>query len=243
MPKTIRSEALILRRFRHGETSLVVHAFTRERGRVAFIAKGARSSGKKSHVPLVPVVLLEFIWSPSTRSELQLLREVSLVNAYGGIHDNLERLAWAQAAIESLGRALTGEDSHEILFEKTLDYLEAIATTDNKYENLFQRFRLTLLKELGFELVFDIEKTSTGVAFFNPEKGSISVKKSGRYNVPVHFGTWKILSVLGNSNREEVCRLRISKNAKKEIEQVLNAAYVHVLEKWRPLESLKLLNY
>ena len=79
----IRSEALILKRIRHGETSLIVHAFTREHGRISFIAKGARSGGKRAVVPLVPVVLLELIWKQSSKSEIQVLREVSLVNGFG----------------------------------------------------------------------------------------------------------------------------------------------------------------
>ncbi|HEX05219.1 MAG TPA: DNA repair protein RecO, partial [Bacteroidetes bacterium] len=100
MRKLTKSNALILRRIRHGDSSLIIHAFTRDHGRIPFIAKGARSGGKRSPVPLIPVVELEFIWSTSTRSELQLLREWSLVDGLGDLHKDFTKLAWAQAAIE-----------------------------------------------------------------------------------------------------------------------------------------------
>ena len=236
----IRSEALILRRFRHGETSLVVHAFTKEKGRVPFMAKGARSGGKRFAVPLVSIVLLEFIWKPSTRSELQLLREVSLLEGYGDIHTNLDKLAWAQAGIETLGRTLTGEEPHEKLFEMTKRYLTLVAGSKDKISYHFQRFRLLLLQELGYALNMEIPDNSGKILYFRPQSGGLS-NRDGTNAVRIHFGSWKLLSLLWKAEKDEIERLRISEDAMKEIDQITNAAFRASFDFWKPLESLKLI--
>ncbi len=243
MAELIKSEALILRRFRHGDTSLVIHAFTREKGRVPFIAKGARIGGKRAPVPLIPVVLLEFVWSPSIKSELQLLREVSLVDGFGPIHQDFEHLAWAQAAIETLGRTLTGEEPYEELFSETVSYLKSLAESGGRPENLLYRFRLKALQELGYGINLAVPEESSAQFYFSAKAGRVFTRKNKvRGAIPVGLGAWKLLGAVGRSGYGEVQRLRIPAKATDQIESILDAAYRHAFERWAPLESLKLLD-
>jgi DNA repair protein RecO len=235
-----KSESLILRRFRQGESSLVVHAFTRENGRIPFIAKGARSGGKRAQVPLIPVVLLELIWKTSNRSELQLLREASLVNGYGDIHSNFEKLAWAQAAIETLGRTLTGEEANIDLFDLTKKYLEEIENNSTRFADLFQYFRLSLLREMGFEINLEIPEINGNIVYFQSVNGrAYPEKRVG--GIRIHLGSWKYLNKLGKSKISEIKRLRISPDASREIDLILDAAYRQAFERWKPMQSLKLI--
>lgn len=236
-----KSEALLLRRFRHGDTSLVVHAFTRDHGRIPFIAKGARSGGRKPPVPLVPVVLLELVWKPSTRSELQFLREWSLVDGLGELHKDYEKLAWAQAGLEVLAKTLRGEGSHERLFEQTLAYLQKLGQAGQRHENLFVAFRLQVLRELGFELNLAVPEQLGPRGRFQPARGALMVDDGRVTGTPISAGGWKSLGALARAGFEEASRIRFNNNALREINQVLDAAYAHAFEKWGPLESLKLL--
>lgn len=237
----VKSEALILRRFRHGDTSLVLHAFTREAGRVPFIAKGARAGGRKPPVPLVPAVLLELIWRPSARSELQLLREWSLLDGFGAIHSDFEKLAWTQAGLEVLGRTLTGEQSHEELFDHTLEYIRAVKSARGRYESLLQRLRLLVLRELGYELDLTIPGGASSRGRFVPSRGKWLPEGGEGVGMPVHLGSWKLLAALAASSWNQVSRVRPGREAVQEIEQVLDAAFRHSFDHWAPLESLKLL--
>jgi DNA repair protein RecO len=237
----VKSEALILRRFRHGETSLVLHAFTRSAGRVPFIAKGARAGGRKPPVPLVPAVLLELIWKPSARSELQLLREWSLLDGFGTIHREFEKLAWTQAGLEVLGRTLTGEQPHEELFDNTLEYIRAVENAAGRYETLLQRLRLLVLRELGYELDLTVPEGGTGVGRFVPGRGCWVEGTGDGVGLPVHLGSWKLLASLATSPWDQVKRVRPGREASQEIEKILDAAYRHAFDQWTPLESLKLL--
>ncbi len=243
MVKLIKSEALVLRRFRQGDTSLVVHGFTRERGRVAFIAKGARAGGKRAPVPLVPVTLLEFVWAPSTRSDLQLLRDVSLLETFGPIHDDLERLAWAQAALEVLGRTLTGEEAYPELFTDTVEYLRALARSGEKAVNLFLRFRLRALQHLGYGLQLEIEGEPGDAVYFSPRSGTLFASPPrGGGSLRMGLGSWKSMSALAQGDYERARRLRLAGGKPGEISRVLDAAYREAFDRWPPLESLSLLD-
>jgi len=242
LPKLVKSESLILRRFRHGDSSLIIHVFTREFGRIPFIAKGARSGGKRPPVPLVPIVSLETIWAPSVKSELQLLREWSLIDSFGEIHKDFEKLAWAQAALEILGRVLTGEEEHKRLFDETLRYFSALGTTSNRYENLLHRFKLRTLSETGYQINLEIPDSMKGTGRFVPSEGKIVESSSDSRGIIVHQGTWRILSALAKTDYNEITRLSISKSMSDEIKKVLDAAFYSAYEKWKPLESLAMLH-
>jgi DNA repair protein RecO (recombination protein O) len=244
LPKLVKSNALILKRIRHGDTSLILHAFTSEYGRVPFIAKGARSGGKRPPVPLIPVVELEFVWAPSTRSELQLLREWSLVDGLGNVHSDFTKLAWAQAAIEVLGRTLSGEEEHRDLFDLTLAYLEALGTIGDRYENLFILYRLLALRELGYELTLEGVDATAGKLLFVPGRGFIrgsDTDRSREAGLVVSPGSLKSLELFTRQGFEGAARLRLTRDARDEIERLLNAAYRHSFDRWGQLESLKLL--
>lgn len=236
-----KSEALILRRFRHGDTSLVLHAFTRTGGRVPFIAKGARSGGRKPPVPLVPAVLLEFIWKTSTKSELQLLREWSLLDGYGAIHNNFKKLAWTQAGLEVLGRTMHGEQEHQELFDASLEYIESVRDAKGRYLLLLEKFRMITLRELGFALDLTVPE-GAGHYRFNPSSGNLVARSGERDGLDVSLGAWKTLAALDRTPFSEVHRLKPGRDAERQMTVILDSAYRHAFERWQPLESLKLLN-
>ncbi len=222
--------------------------FTREQGRVHFLAKGARSGGKRAPTPLIPVALLEVIWKPSTKSELQLLREVSLLDGFGAIHQDLDRLAWAQAALETLARTLNGQEPHEALFTMTVGYLKALAAPDANMEKLFYRFQLRVLKELGYAMDLSLPEGRASHLMFLAGHGKVvgvhpqdvsTIKRRGQ--VLIRPGHWMMLQALGGDQGDAFKRLKLTQDAKREIETVMQAAYQHAFDHWKPLESLKLI--
>lgn len=241
MAKFVKCEALVLRRFRQGETSLIVHAFTRDMGRVHFLSKGARSGGKRPPVPLVPIILLEFVWTPSIKNELQLLREVSLVDGFGSIHENFAFLAWAQAGIETLSRTMTGQQAHDDLFDQTLDYLNALNHFPRRPLNHFLRFRLDVLRELGFEINLESLPPST-MYFYIPDEGVFSTRKPTNTSFrEVTPGLVQTMLALSRDSREDLDRLILTGPPAKEIVQLIDSAYYNAFDNWRPLKSLDLL--
>ena len=77
--------ALVLRRFRYGESSLVLQVLTEGRGRVHLIARGAYRPGSRYYAVLDLFDTLELTWSHQPGRELQNLREGTLIDRRMGI--------------------------------------------------------------------------------------------------------------------------------------------------------------
>ena len=77
------------------DTSLIVHWLTREAGRVATVAKGARRPKSPFRGQMDLFYLADLSFARSSRSELHALREVRLVKSHAALRSEL---AWLQQA-------------------------------------------------------------------------------------------------------------------------------------------------
>ena len=96
------SRALLLRRFPYGESSLVVHALTPGRGRLALLAKGAYRPTSGFFGALDLFDTLEIRWTSRGGQELGNVNAVSVVTRRRAITGDLERyrvsVAWLELA-------------------------------------------------------------------------------------------------------------------------------------------------
>ena len=102
--------ALLMRKTKLTETSLIVTWFTSGYGLIKTVAKGAR--GPKSHFAGVLDLFFncEIQFSRSRRSELHMLREAVLREPHEGLRANYERVAVAAYFVELL--ELVTEPNH-----------------------------------------------------------------------------------------------------------------------------------
>ena len=137
------------------ETSLIVEAFTREHGRVALVARGARSSRSRWKNVLQPFRPLLISWSQ--KSELGTLTAVDQVasppvlqgqSLYCGLYMN-----------ELLMRLLHRGDPHAEVFERYRQALSELAA-ESSPQPLLRVFEKHLLDAIGYALLLDREYAS-----------------------------------------------------------------------------------
>lgn len=126
------------------ETSLIVDIFTREHGRVALVAKGAKRPHSKLRGVLQTFQPLSVGWSG--KSELRTLTAAEWV---GGLTP-LEKSALLCGFYlnELLLKLLAREDPHPALFDHYTATLHELAQTD-AIPIALRKFELALLKETG----------------------------------------------------------------------------------------------
>jgi DNA repair protein RecO (recombination protein O) len=153
--------AYVLHHWDWSETSLILDLFTREQGRVAVAAKGA----KRPYSQLRPVLL------PFQRLHVQLGRLPT--DADGGELQTLRSAEWAGGAPMITGEALFSgfylnellmkllarHDPHAALFDAYAATLPALAAADDAATQAALRaFELVLLREIG--LLPDLRRVS-----------------------------------------------------------------------------------
>jgi DNA repair protein RecO (recombination protein O) len=136
---------LVLHSYPYKETSLIVDVFTRDHGRIALIAKGAKRPHSRLRGVLQTFQPLSISWSG--KSEVRTLTAAEWI---GGLLP-LERSALLCGFYlnELLVKFLARDDAHAKLFDHYISTLNQLAHNEPPIIVL-RKFELALLKETGF---------------------------------------------------------------------------------------------
>jgi DNA repair protein RecO (recombination protein O) len=140
----------VLHSYPYQETSLIIEVFTREFGRVAMVAKGAKRPHSPLRSVLMPFHALTMDWSG--RSDLKTLRTAEWRGAF--------RLLSGRALIcgfylnELLLKLLHRDDPHDALFDAYEQTLRALLDGGD-LAVVLRCFEKRLLSELGYALMLD----------------------------------------------------------------------------------------
>jgi len=127
----LKSLALVLRAVDYGDTSQIVTFYTRELGKVAAIAKGAKRPSSRFVGVLEPLVLVELVCVRRRDSTaLHTVTEVDPRDAFRGARASLSRLYAATYAIELLREMTPDEEPQPGLFDAALSALRRIASAE-----------------------------------------------------------------------------------------------------------------
>jgi len=137
----------VLHSYQYRESSLLLDAFTKNFGRIALVARGARRPRSALRGVLLAFQPLLLSWSG--KSELRTLRRAEWEGR--SIRPSGVSLICAFYLNELLLRLLPRDDPHERLFAYYQEALQALATQKNP-SPILRRFEMRLLRELGYAL-------------------------------------------------------------------------------------------
>lgn len=138
--------AFVLHSYPFRETSLIVEVFSRDHGRVALIARGARRPRSAMRGLLMAFQPLELGWAG--RGEIPMLMKAEWQGGQPLLSG--AALYCAYYLNELLINLLPREDAHERLFVQYAETLRRFA--DGVHEGDLRRFEKALLEELGYGL-------------------------------------------------------------------------------------------
>jgi len=144
--------AYLLHTYAYRETSLVAELYTRDSGRVAVIARGARRPRSALRGVLMAFQPLQVGWSG--KSELKTLHKAEWQGGYTPLRGL--SLICGFYLNELLLKLLPREDAHEHLYEAYAGALAQLPAAED-HAAVLRRFERVLLQELGYGLVLDRE--------------------------------------------------------------------------------------
>jgi DNA repair protein RecO (recombination protein O) len=162
--------AFVLHTYPYRETSLIVEVFSRDFGRVALLARGARRPRSALRGLLLAFQPLELAWAG--KGEVQTLMKAEWQGGQPLLAG--KALFCAYYLNELLMRLLPREDAHERLFSVYAETLRRFA--DMPRESDLRRFERAFLQELGYGLTLE-----------NDAKG-IPIELAGHYAYEIEHG-------------------------------------------------------
>jgi DNA repair protein RecO (recombination protein O) len=124
----LKTEAVVLKGWRLGETSRILSVFTRDHGKLKIVAKGALGPKSKFKGCLESLSHVGIVYYEKKTRELQLLSQVDLIDGHIHILGDLERTALAFAGSELVDKAVLLDEPIPQVFVLLTSYLSALDT-------------------------------------------------------------------------------------------------------------------
>lgn len=156
MSEIIKTQAIVLRRINFGDSSKIATFYSEDFGKISAIIKGARSPKSKIGFLIDTTNLLQIVLYKKDTRDLQIVSDVDLIKSYSRIRDNYEKYKYASAILELLTTLTLENENNKKLFDGTVRIFALLDGTEDNPKLLFAKYFLFFLKEIGYELQFQI---------------------------------------------------------------------------------------
>jgi DNA repair protein RecO (recombination protein O) len=234
---SFRVEAVVLRHADWGEADRILTLYTRERGKVRAIAKGARKirSRKAGHLEPFTRVTLQL----AKGRDLLIVTQADTLDAYLALGADLVRTGYASYLVELLDRfTYEDESENQAIFRLLTESLSRIAGETDPW--LAMRFyEVRLLDLLGFRPhLFECancgEEIKAVNQYFSAAAGGVLCPKCGTglpgaWNVSVE--ALKVFRHIQRSPYAEAQRAHPEPDARNELEALIQRYLTYLLER------------
>lgn len=176
MSKTLKTEAIVLRKLRYGEADSILHLFTREQGRVGAIAKGVRRSRSRFGGRLEPFFRLELMLHEG-RGDLATVTAAETLDGYPHLRERAASLNAAGKVADFVLRLLDGRERNEPAYNLLVNMLSLLDEDPAAARReVSLAFRAKMLLAAGFspELGNCVQCGATeGIVAFSPSAGGV----------------------------------------------------------------------
>jgi DNA repair protein RecO (recombination protein O) len=150
--------AFVLHRYDWSESSVILEVFTRNHGRTALVAKGAKKPSSNFRPVLLPLQPLHLTWTQSDAGagDIHTLKGAEWVG--GHIMPTGDALLSGIYLNELLLRLLARDDPHARLFDTYSAVVRVLASEHGEaLEPVLRSFELLLLREIGLLPALDVQ--------------------------------------------------------------------------------------
>ena len=222
----INSDAVVLKRFPYGESSIICRCFVKEIGKTSFIVHGAHRKKSSKAAYFQPGNCINIIFYYKDNRNLQTISKTSFSKNWIHIQNDLKKIAYTMAVIELTDKCISENDEHKDLFIILLNVLEKIENKPSELNLIYWYYQYQLLEKLGFKPDFNQSELDF-IPLPNPYKST---------NAKMVFGCFENGEMGINKN------ISLLKNDRKIISNYLNTCLGIHFSELKNIKSLKVLN-
>jgi len=236
-PRSFRVEAVVLRHADWGEADRLLTLYTRERGKVRALAKGARKirSRKAGHLEPFTRVTLQL----ARGHDLLIVTQADTVDAYLPIHENLVKTSQAAYVVELLDRFTYEDDTENYNIFRLLT--EALARLEKESDPwlAIRYYEVRLLDLLGyrphlFECANCGKEIKAEAQFFSAAQGGAICPSCGTGLLGVWSVSVEALKYLRHFQRSDYARAQRARpdpQVRNEVETLVQKYVTYLLER------------
>lgn len=235
--RSFRVQSIVLRHKDWGEADRLLTLYTREKGKIRALAKGARkvTSRKAGHLEPFTYVTLQL----AKGRDLLIVTQAETINAFLAIGEDLVKTGYASYVIELLDRFTYEEESgHPSLFKLLVDTLDRLEKESDAWVAV-RYYEMRLLDYTGFRpQLFECANCEREILpedqFFSFTAGGAICPRCG-LGLPnlmkISVETLKYLRHFQRSSYGDASRAQPSLEVQKEAEILMQGFFTYLLER------------
>lgn len=229
-PRTYRADAIVLRRVDIGETDRVVTLYTRGKGKLAAIAKGARKALSKLAAATEPFIYGRYMLAVG--QNLDVVTQVEIRESFPAIRRDVERIAISIYVIELVNAFVEEREANYDIFDTLLSSLYMLESGVPPL-TVARSFELRLLMLLGYAPQFDACLRCKSIPkgdelTFSPSFGGLVCQQCGRLPEDVIYIKRKTVEAMKRLYVAEPAQLRQMDLPEEVLKEAANALRWHI---------------
>lgn len=246
----IKTEGVVLQQRPFSETSKILVAYTKDRGRVSLLFKGGRKGAKKFPGGLETLNRVGLQYYYKSGRDLQNFKSFDLIKAYPNVRLNLASTFTALSIVETILRTTADEDENSELYIELITVLGVLDHSERHPWALRWKCLLGICRSLGFGVNLECCNccgSKAAMVGFDLTAGGFICKahQLNESNMMETSGeVWGILRFLGSCPYDAATRVAVPPNVGCQIETLFNGYFKYHIpglksfESWRKLPSL-----
>lgn len=232
-----KSTAIVIRQADFSESSRVVTMYTRDFGKVAVLAKGAKRLKGPFDAAIDLLAVCDVVFIRKSSSGLDILTEAKLRQRFKPRAGELGALYAGYYLAELLDSLNEEYDPHPVLFDEAVMALERL-TDDSPLNVSVLRFELVILREIGQLPAFDAcaycgEPVGSAARYgYQVSQGTLICQNCFGEEMPrclVTPGAAAVLRMLAEGSAGAAKNLAVSPAQMRELRAVVNSSIAQIL--------------
>jgi len=237
----VKSDAIVLKTVDYSESSIIATIFTKERGKIAVIAKGARKPKSKFAAFLVPGQLIEVVCYFKESRSVQTLSDISYSHKLHSLRVDMEKMAITMMAMELTSQLLHENEVNSELF---LFLKKFLIWTDKQKEvskSLFPYLQLRLAEHVGIGIQAETEeKIETDGGYINISSGTLSAVSEDERAARLTASQFAFVKKTLHSTNASVLQIVMDGVELKRLIEILDKYFTYHIEGIKPRKSDKI---
>jgi DNA repair protein RecO (recombination protein O) len=220
-----KTKGIVLHHIKYGDSSIIVHVYTREFGRQAYMIKGIRKKKSGYRFSLFqPLSILSLeVYNRQTR-DLQLLKEASMDVVLNDLAIDMKKSTICLFLAEIIQKSIQEHEPNPIMFEFLEKSIISFDSLREGYVNFHLLFLVSFTKYLGFS---PSDNYDSNHVYFDLREGNFTTMRMDE-SVSLSKPDSKLLHQLINANAPDLKSIRVTgKKRHAFLEKILHYYQLH----------------
>ncbi len=232
-----KTEIIVLRTVDFSESSRIATVLSREHGKMAVIAKGARKPKSKFVGLIEQGRVLSAVYYYKASRDVQTLSEASHAEQLGSLSVDMEKMALSTSALELIAQLVHEGEVNEPVFDFTRNFLVWLDVQEQVSRKIFPYLQVRLAFLLGLELQIQEIDPEAGSGYLNIQDGTLSGEAANTNSIQLTRNQLHFLIHCAESRKMSILAKELNKNELSSLIDHLDKYFRYHLEGIRPRRS------